>query len=310
MRGVRRWRSDREAIAHHYDLSNDFYALFLDPRMVYTCAYYRDPDGDLARAQEDKLDLICRKLELAAGERLLDVGCGWGALVCWAAERYGVAAHGVTLSRAQAVWAESAIDRAGLGPHARVEYRDWRDLPPGERADKIAAVGIIEHVGPRRRRAFLERLWSWLRPGGLLLNQGITHRAEWRPTSLQRFLDDHVFPNGALDHLSAFLDDAERVGFEVVDVESLRTHYARTCRQWAQRLEANAASARRLVGERVYRTWLLYLASASVAFEQGSIGLYQSVLRKPDPAAGATAPWTREVRYRLPDRPHPVRAAG
>jgi len=290
-------RFDQQAIGYHYDLSNDFYACFLDPRMVYTCAYYRRPDGDLATAQEDKLDLVCRKLDLKPGERLLDVGCGWGALVLWAAERYGVEAHGVTLSKAQAEWAQAAIRRAGLGARARVEYRDWRDLPPSARYDKVAAIGVIEHVGPRNTPAYLAAVWERLAPGGLFLNHGITHEKGWRYTGMSRFLERYVFPNGELQNVSDTLDAVERARFEVLDVESLRPHYARTTRQWAERLMANADTARALVGERAFRIWLAYLASSSAAFGQGTIGLYQTLARRPAAAAAPLAPSTRERWY-------------
>src|SRR5262245_17674489 len=171
---------DAKAIAFHYDVSNEFYALFLARRMVYTCAYYRHPDGDLDQAQEDKLDLVCRKLRLARGERLLDIGCGWGSLVMWAAERYDVVAHGVTLSAAQAEWAQAAIRRAGLENRARVDHLDYRDLPAALRFDKIAAVGVIEHIGTANYPSYFARAYELLEPGGLFLNHGITTHKHWR----------------------------------------------------------------------------------------------------------------------------------
>src|SRR5438094_149643 len=224
---MRRWRtkrSDRRAISFHYDVSNDFYALFLDKRMVYTCAYYRRPDGDLDQAQEDKLDLVGRKLRLAPGERLLDIGCGWGSLVMWAAERYGVEAHGVTLSAAQAEWAGSAIRGAGLEGRARVEHLDYRDLPAGLRFEKIAAVGVIEHIGIRNYPAYFARVHRLLQPGGLFLNHGITHEKHWRRTSQTEFFERHVFPNAELDNVSHTLDALEQARFEILDVEALRAH--------------------------------------------------------------------------------------
>ena len=301
-----RWRRkdrDREAISFHYDVSNDFYALFLDQRMVYTCAYYRRPDGNLDQAQEDKLDLVCRKLRLAPGERLLDIGCGWGSLVMWAAERYGVEAHGVTLSAAQAEWAETAIRRAGLEDRARVEHLDYRELPAGLRFDKVAAVGVIEHVGIKNYPAYFARIHELLEPGGLFLNHGITHEKQWRRSSQTDFLERHVFPNGEMDNVSHTLDVLERARFEILDVEALRAHYASTTRQWVDRLQANAERARALVGERVYRTWLLYLAGSSVSFTQGSIGLYQIVATRPDPAAATVLPTTREAIYARAESP-------
>ena len=214
---LRSKRRDREAISFHYDVSNDFYALFLDKRMVYTCAYYRQPDGDLDQAQEDKLDLVCRKLRLAPGERLLDIGCGWGSLVMWAAERYGVEAHGVTLSAAQAEWAETAIRRAGLEDRARVEHLDYRELPAGLRFDKVAAVGVIEHIGIRNYPAYFARVHDLLEPDGLFLNHGITHDKQWRRSSQSEFLERHVFPNGEMDNVSHTLDVLERARFEMHD---------------------------------------------------------------------------------------------
>ena len=288
---------DARAIAFHYDVSNDFYALFLGRHMVYTCAYYRRPDGDLDQAQEDKLDLVCRKLRLEPGERLLDIGCGWGSLVMWAVERYGVEAHGVTLSRAQAEWAQAAIRRAGLERRARVDHLDYRDLPRDARFDKVAAVGVIEHVGIQNYPAYFARVHELLQPGGLFLNHGITHEKHWKRSSQTEFFERHVFPNGELDNVSHILDVLERARFEIRDVESLREHYARTTQQWVERLQANAAAARSLVSERVYRTWLAYLASSSVGFTRGWIGLYQVVAERLDPAREVAVPTTREAIY-------------
>jgi cyclopropane-fatty-acyl-phospholipid synthase len=290
-------RRDAEAIAHHYDVSNDFYALFLDPLMLYTCAYYRDPDGKLEQAQADKLDLVCRKLRLARGERFLDIGCGWGSLAIWAAQHYGVRAHGVTLSRAQAEWAAARIRREGLEDRCLVEHRDFRDLPPDTRYDKIGAVGVVEHVGIGNYPAFFGQVRAMLEDGGLYLNHGITHDFHWKPTSQTQFLYRHVFPNGDLAGLTETLVEMERARWEIVDVDGLRLHYARTCRQWVERLRARADEARALVGERIYRTWLLYLTCSAVAFESGSIGLYQVLLRKHGDRTGGDAPRTREDIY-------------
>lgn len=290
-------RRDAQAIAHHYDVSDEFYALFLDPLMVYTCAYYRDPDGKLEQAQADKLDLVCRKLRLQPGESLLDIGCGWGSLSIWAAQHYGVRSHGVTLSRAQAEWASGRIKREGLEKRCRVEYRDFRDLPEDARYDKIAAVGVIEHVGIPNYPAFFGRVHTMLGDGGLCLNHGIAHSFSWRRTSQTDFLYRHVFPNGDLAGLTETLIEMERARFEILDVEGLRLHYARTCRQWVERLQARAEEARALVGERVYRTWLLYLTCSAVAFEVSSLGLYQVLMRKHRDRTSGDAPVTREAIY-------------
>jgi len=291
---------DQEAITHHYDVSNEFYALFLDPLMVYTCAYYRDPDGKLDQAQQDKLDLVCRKLALRPGETLLDIGCGWGSLAIWAAQHYGVHAHGVTLSREQAAYATDRIRREGLQERCRVEHRDYRDLAADVPYDKIAAVGLIEHVGIPSYPAFFGGVRSRLKDGGLYLNHGIVHEFHWKPTSQTEFLYRHVFPNGDLAGLSETLTEAERANWEILDVEGLRLHYARTCRQWVERLRARADEARALVGERTYRTWLLYLTCSAVAFEGGSIGLYQMLMRKHRDPTGGHAPRTREHLYGSP----------
>jgi len=288
---------DAQAIAHHYDVSNEFYALFLDPLMVYTCAYYRDPEGKLEQAQQDKLDLVCRKLRLQAGETMLDVGCGWGSLSMWAAQHHGVRAHGVTLSRRQAEWAAERIGHLGLGDRCVVEYRDWRDIPADRRYDKIAAVGIIEHVGIANYPAFFGGLRARLNDGGLYLNHGIHHEFHWKRTSQTDFLLRYVFPNGDLSGFTETATEMERAQWEIVDVENLRLHYARTCRHWADRLRARADEARAIAGERIYRTWLLYLTCSSVAFETGSIGLYQVVMRKQWDRAPGPAPSTREGLY-------------
>jgi cyclopropane-fatty-acyl-phospholipid synthase len=294
---ARSQKHDARAIAHHYDVSNDFYALFLDPLMVYTCAYYREPDGKLEQAQEDKLDLVCRKLRLKRDERMLDIGCGWGSLAVWAARHYGVRAHGVTLSRAQADWAAARIAREGLEGRCLVEYRDWRDLPLDARYDKIAAIGVIEHVGIVNYPAFFGRVRTTLTDGGLYLNHGIHHEFHWKRTSQTDFLYHHVFPNGDLSGFTETATEMERARWEILDVENLRLHYARTCRHWVERLRARADEARAIVGERVYRTWLLYLTCSAVAFESGSIGLYQVLMQKQWDGTLGTAPTTREDLY-------------
>ena len=260
---ARSWTHDARAIAHHYDVSNDFYALFLDPLMVYTCAYYREPDGKLEEAQQDKLDLVCRKLRLKAGESMLDIGCGWGSLSVWAARHYGVRAHGVTLSRAQAEW----------------------------------ATARIEHVGIPNYPGFFGRVRNLLNDGGLYLNHGIHHEFHWKRTSQTDFLYHHVFPNGDLSGFTETATEMERAQWEILDVENLRLHYARTCRQWVERLRGRAEEARAFVGERVYRTWLLYLTCSAVAFETGSIGLYQVLMRKQWDKTPGTVPATREDLY-------------
>jgi cyclopropane-fatty-acyl-phospholipid synthase len=287
---------DRRAIQYHYDVSNEFYELFLGPTMLYTCAYYRSPEGNLDQAQRDKLDLVCRKLRLARGERLLDVGCGWGSLVVWAAERYGVEAHGVTLSPAQAEYARRHIQERGLESVCHVECGDYREVSGREIYDKIASVGLIEHVGRSNYAGYFSQLHSLLKPGGLLLNHGITHERFWKWTPQWEFITLYVFPNADLDHVSHTLSVMEDGNWEIRDVEQLREHYARTCRQWSERLMANRERALKLVPEKTYRIWLLYLAASSLYFSDGSIGLYQVLAAKRDSQASAT-PTTREGIY-------------
>jgi cyclopropane-fatty-acyl-phospholipid synthase len=285
---------DARAIAHHYDVSNDFYALFLDPLMVYTCAYYREPDGKLEQAQADKLDLVCRKLRLEPGQTMLDIGCGWGSLSMWAARHYGVRAHGVTLSRAQAEWAAERIGREGLDGRCVVEYRDWRDLPADARYDKIAAVGVIEHVGIPNYPAFFGRVRAMLNDGGLYLNHGIHHEFHWRRTSQTDFLLRHVFPNGDLSGFTETATEMERAGWEILDVENLRLHYARTLEHWLGRFEGAVEQVRAMFGERFVRSWRLYLAGSEAAFATGWMQLFQVLFAH---TGGNDVAWTRDYMY-------------
>jgi cyclopropane-fatty-acyl-phospholipid synthase len=278
---VRPRRTRARAVARHYDVPADFFGLFLDRRMVYTCAVWPHADATLDEAQEAKLDLVCRKLRLAAGESFLDVGCGWGGLVARAADRYGANARGVTVSDTQATWASRMLADAGLAARARVERADYRELPRDLRVDKIAAVGVIEHVGVAAFPGYFARVHAWLRPGGLFLNHGITHASTTSPrTSGMAFLDRHVFPGGDLASLDHTLATMERAGFAIEHVEALGAHYVRTTREWLARLEAARTRAIALVGERTYRVWIAYLAAASVAFRAGWIDVHQVVARR------------------------------
>ena len=285
---------DDAAVRHHYDLPAEFFALFLDRRMVYTCAYYRRPGATLDEAQEAKLDLVCRKLGLAAGERLLDVGCGWGSLTAWAAERYGADARGVTLSEPQAAWARRMLAATGLAGRARVEHADYRAVEGEATFDKIAAVGVIEHVGVARYPAYFAHLHRLLRPGGLLLNHGITHATPGRHSSGMAFLTRHVFPGAEFERVGHVVACMEAAGFRILDVESLGGHYAETTAAWLARLRGRAGEARALVGDERYRTWIAYLAAATVAFRAGWIDLHQVLARRPDPAV----PRRADVRER------------
>ena len=265
-------------IRFHYDRSNDFYRQFLDARMVYSCAYFKDPSWSLDTAQLAKLDYICRKLDLRRGERFLDVGCGWGALVFHAAEQYGAQAAGCTLSQRQFEYATAKAAARGLREMVRIHEADYRDLE-GE-FDKIASVGMFEHVGSRRLRGYFDKLAALLSADGLLLNHGIV-----RPQAVGDGIENllvkrHVFPGGELVHLCDVIREAENAGFEAVDVENLRLHYALTCRAWVERLQRNAAACLRLVDEKTYRVWLLYLAGSADNFEAGRTDVYQVLLAK------------------------------
>jgi cyclopropane-fatty-acyl-phospholipid synthase len=294
-------RPNRANIAHHYDVSNAFYQLWLDERMVYSCAYFASEADSLDAAQARKLDYICRKLRLAPGERLLDVGCGWGGLVLWAAEHYGVDATGITLSQRQLDHVRSAIAHRNLADRVRVELADYRDLPTDARYDKIASVGMCEHVGVARLPAYFAKLHGALKPGGFVLNHGITHNGLYGATlgsGLSEFIEDYVFPGGELTHVSRVMQAMAQAGLEVVDAEALREHYARTLWHWTERLEANAAAARAEVGEERYRVWRIYMAGSAHAFERGWLSLWQLLGGRAYADGRLPHPLTREDFYR------------
>ncbi len=289
---------DRRAIEYHYDVSNAFYELFLDRNMVYSCAYYRGEADTLEQAQEQKLDHILRKLALRPGDRFLDIGCGWGALVMRAAQRYGAIATGVTLSANQLECARERIRAAGLQDRCRVELRDYRDLD-GE-FDRIASVGMFEHVGLKNLPLYFGRIRSLLAPDGLVLNHGITTSdtaARWMPLGAGEFIDRYVFPEGELPHLSQVLRDMAAAGLEVTDVESLRRHYARTCRAWADRLEAGKERAVTIAGDKRTRIWQIYLAGCAYGFGMGWMNLYQVLACRADNVQARSLPLTRDYMY-------------
>jgi cyclopropane-fatty-acyl-phospholipid synthase len=268
-------QNSRASISYHYDVSNNFYKLWLDPQMVYSCAYFRDEQQSLAEAQCDKLDHICRKLRLQPGQQLLDIGCGWGALVCWAAKHYGVFSHGITLSQQQYDYAQERIRELGLQDQVTVELRDYRDMPTNVQYDRIVSVGMFEHVGVKNFPLYFGMVKSLLKPGGLFLNHGITNDNGWRKTDLTRFINQYVFPDGELACISNVSKAMEEAGFEVLDVESLRRHYAMTLRHWVRALEQNHEAAITESSEATYRLWRLYMAGSAYYFDQGNINVYQ-----------------------------------
>ena len=279
--------ANKTNIHYHYDLSNRFYELFLDPEMVYSCAYFKDWNNDLATAQADKLDMICRKLRLTPGETLLDIGCGWGALVCHAARHYGVRAHGVTLAEEQFAYAREKVARLGLEDKVTLELRDYALLEGS--FDKIASIGMFEHVGIANHPTYFQTINRLLKPGGLYLHHSIALRSK----SFERFrrgrrrdaaaataIGRYIFPGGELDHVGMSIANLEMHNFEVHDVEAWREHYMRTTRLWHDRLSANREAAEREVGREKTRLWIAYLAVVSIAFAQGTIGIFQTLASK------------------------------
>jgi cyclopropane-fatty-acyl-phospholipid synthase len=268
----------RQNIEFHYDRSNEFYRTFLDRRMVYSCAYFERADRTLDQAQEAKLDLVCRKLDLRPGESFLDIGCGWGALVSWAVERYDARALGCTLSRCQHEAGVRLIGERGLAHRARILLADYRDVN-GQFA-RIASVGMVEHVGRKRLHEYFRTIAMRLEDSGLFLNHGIVRPSSMQEDAGAQFLQRRVFPGGELASLPDMMAAAEQAGFEVLDVENLRPHYALTCRAWVRRLQANREVCTALVGAPTYRTWLLYLAASACGFEQGTTEVHQTLLAK------------------------------
>jgi cyclopropane-fatty-acyl-phospholipid synthase len=294
-RGSHSLRKDAAQIEFHYDVSDDFYALWLDPRRVYSCAYFRSPDMTLAEAQEAKLDHICRKLMLQPGERFLDIGSGWGGLLLWAAEHYGVDATGITLSKNQHAHVQRLIAEKGLQDRVRVELRDYRELPVDRPFDKISSVGMFEHVGSANMGTYFRKLHALLAPGGLVLNHGITSgELNYRQlgAGMGDFIEKYIFPGGELLHVTHVLRETAAAGLEMVDTESLRPHYARTLWAWSDALEAQLDTAREVLkssggrqgenAERILRAYRLYLAGSAMSFEQGWISLHQMLSTKPD----------------------------
>jgi cyclopropane-fatty-acyl-phospholipid synthase len=269
-------RRDKAAIAHHYDVGNDFYELVLGPSMVYSCALWRTADTTLEQAQYAKLDLVCRKLGLREGQRLLDVGCGWGSMVLHAAEHYGVRATGVTLSAEQAAYARKRVADAGLTGRVEIRVQDYRDVRDGP-YDAISSIGMAEHVGSRRYTQYARTLHALLRPGGRLLNHQIGRRplADEEAYRIDEFIDRYVFPDGELAPLGATVSWLEDAGFEVRDVEALREHYALTLRAWVRNLESHWAAAARAASRGRARVWRLYMAASALSFERNRIGVNQ-----------------------------------
>ena len=282
---LHRRRTDRAQVQRHYDISDDFYALWLDPLRVYSCAYFSDPQMSLAQAQQAKLDLICRKLRLAPGQHFVDIGAGWGGLLMWAAEHYGVNALGITLSSNQHAHVNALIDARGLRGRVEMRLLDYRDLAAPQPFDRIASIGMFEHVGAARLTGYFSALRQQLRPGGLVLNHGITAGGlghDQLGAGMGDFIEKHIFPGGELVHVSRLTQALASSRLELVDVESLRPHYARTLWAWSDALEHQLDRARALTSEATVRAYRLYLAGCAMCFERGWLSLYQLLASRPD----------------------------
>jgi cyclopropane-fatty-acyl-phospholipid synthase len=294
-------RDDREAIGYHYDVSNEFYALWLDPRMVYSCAYFKREDDTLEQAQKQKLDHICTKLMLKPGEKFLDVGCGWGALVIRAAEKYGVDATGITLSENQFRLANERIRAAGLQDRCRVLLQDYRDVPGEGVYDKIASVGMFEHVGLKNLPTYFGVVRRLLKERGLFMNHGITSTdVDNRAVGMGagEFIGRYVFPRGELPHLHRAIHDMGAAGLDVHDVECLRAHYAKTCAHWSENFERVLPRAVAASSERTARIWRVYLAGCAYGFEQGWMSIHQVLAAKRTQPGRSAFPLTRDWIYR------------
>jgi len=288
---------DKQAVRYHYDVSNDFYALWLDSNMVYSCGYFLQESDPIAQAQIQKMDLICRKLRLRSGQRLLDLGCGWGGLVIYAAQHYNVDATGITLSQPQADFANRRIEELGLGGKCRVLVQDYRELSEKDPFDVLVSVGMFEHVGSKLLPTYFEKAYKLLKTHGVFLNHGISSTITVDNNPRGSFSDSYVFPDGELVPIQHTISAGELANFEVRDVESLREHYVLTLRQWVARLEQHHDEALEYVDEHTYRVWRLYMSGSIQGFKSRRLNLYQTLFVKPGTDGSTQLPLTRSDWY-------------
>ncbi|MGC8505003.1 MAG: class I SAM-dependent methyltransferase [Acidithiobacillus sp.] len=291
---------DAEAIRYHYDVSNDFYRLWLDRNMVYSCGYFKTGSEDIHQAQEQKLDHICRKLHLQPGERLLDIGCGWGGLLSWAARNYGIHGVGVTLSEEQFAYARERMEREGLADRVEIRLQDYRDIPEEGAFDKVSSVGMFEHVGRAKLGGYFGVIRRVLKEGGWAMNHGITAPQQDDQNGHHQggdFIDKYVFPDGEIPHLWRVVHEMAGQHLEVLDVENLRPHYAQTLIHWVRRLEERKEEAIAMVGEKRYRIWAIYMAASAHAFQRNWSALHQVLVVKQEQLGLTPRPWERRYQY-------------
>lgn len=289
--------SDMHNISYHYDISNKFYELFLKETMVYSCAYFKDENNDITKAQHNKMDYICKKLQLQSGERFLDIGCGWGSMIMWATKHYGVKATGVTISKQQYEYAVEKIKDENLEDRCTVKLLDYRDIEGEAEYDKIVSIGMFEHVGIKNLPTYFNTVNRLLKDNGIFLNHGITVKKDTKLSKNEgEFIQKYIFPGGELKNISYILDVMEDSKFDILDVECLRKHYYKTLKCWVENLQSNSQKAIEAAGEYIYRTWLLYMTGCAVNFEADKIAVYQILVSKEK--AGFLSPLTRDYMYR------------